>query len=64
MIEWAKEDMAEFREYLQQQHEYRMSSKEAAREYLTQIGILTPDGQFVGWFKELYSLNNNNDVRY
>lgn len=65
MIEWTKEDMAEFDEYLRKQHEHRMSSKEAAREHLIQMGILTPDGRLVWWFKKLYGLDKNNeDVRY
>lgn len=53
MIEWTKEDMAEFEEHLRKRREFLMSSKEAAREYLMKAGILTPDGRLVWWFKKL-----------
>ena len=65
MIEWTKEDMAEFEEHLRKRREFLMSSKEAAREYLMKAGILTPDGRLVWWFKKLYGLDkSHDDVRY
>lgn len=65
MIVMTKEEIEEFKEIMRKQHKIRMGSKEAAREYLIKIGLLTPDGRIVGWFKELYGLDKSyDDVRF
>ena len=48
---YASLQLNEFKEILRNQQELVMSSKEAARELLTRLGILTPGGKLKKSFK-------------
>jgi|GEM_PF-624426 len=62
MIEMTREEINEFNEILRKRSELVQSSKEAAREHLIRMGVLTPEGRLSSWYKELVSRCSNKPI--